>query len=182
MALQSLNDEQSPFFESAWELYTSAFPESERHSRSWFLEALKREPAFHASVFPYGGQLGALLFFWRTEYFVYVEHLAVTPSIRGRGLGKGVLSLLSGNVPVILEIEPVVDEVTMGRLQFYERAGFSRLPYPHCQPPYHPNQKPLPMELLCRGSVDEKLWQRFETWLASVMVSCKNLDLSDGIH
>ena len=39
--------------------------------------------------------------------------------------------------PLILEIDPPVDEIAVRRKAFYERCGFVENPYPHIHPAYH---------------------------------------------
>lgn len=39
--------------------------------------------------------------------------------------------------PVILEIDPPVDDLSHRRQGFYERAGYHANPYAHVHPPYH---------------------------------------------
>ena len=40
--------------------------------------------------------------------------------------------------PVVLEIDPPVDEIARRRQGFYQRCGFAVNPYPHVHPPYRP--------------------------------------------
>ena len=110
------------------------------------------------------GAFAGIIYYWLFADCVYVEHLARADSLRGRGLGKAALAIAQQHgLPVILEIEPAVDEVTAARLRFYERAGYHRLEYEHYQLPYHPGEAPLRLELLSYPQpADARLYRSFE--------------------
>ncbi len=42
---------------------------------------------------------------------------------------------------VVLEIDPVVDEVSTRRLEFYENLGFRESPFRHTCPKYQPDEQ-----------------------------------------
>ena len=68
-----------------------------------------------------------------------MEHFAIQPELRGSGLGGRVMEKLMGQgKPVVLEIDPPVDETARRREGFYRRAGFYPNPWPHIHPPYRP--------------------------------------------
>ena len=74
-------------------------------------------------------------------------------------------------MPVILEIEMPVDELTKRRLKFYELAGFIRNPHKHYMPPYHENDPPLEMEILTYPTqISEELYQRFARFQREVVM------------
>lgn len=140
---------------AAWQLYESAFPRCERRSAASHRAAVTHETVFHADELRLrdGGDFAGILYYWQwPEYSLcFVEHLAVQPELRGRGIGHAALELLRGTADcVLLEIEPVVDEQTARRLSFYRSAGFEPLPYEHVQLPYHVGDAPVPMVLLSR--------------------------------
>lgn len=95
------------------------------------------------------GQVVALVFYWRLPGCLFVEHLAVLGKCRGQGIGRAVLQWLQAKaMPIILEIEPVVDYATRRRLEFYAAAGFVELPFEHEQLPFHADSPAVPMRLL----------------------------------
>lgn len=114
-----------------------------------------------AGVDDAGGERGGdgvlgLLFLWEKPDYVFVEHLAIHPACRGLGLGHRAMELLhayAGDRPVILEIEPVVDEVTARRCRFYRDCGYHCLPYRHEQPPFHRGGAPVSLVLMSYPSV-----------------------------
>ena len=144
-----LRDNCAPEFAEAWNLYSAAFPQEERRSLSAHLAAMRDEPGFYCLHLSDAGGFVGLIFYWVLHDCVYVEHLAITETRRAMGFGKQALNLVEAyQLPVILEIEPVIDSVTERRLHFYESAGFHRLGFEHYQLPYHIGGNPLRLELL----------------------------------
>lgn len=115
-------------------VFMEAFPENERRPMEWLRRLLKEEPAMHLCTY----DDKAMLCYWQFATFVYVEYLAVDKSLRGQGMGGRIIRQLaeSVDVPVVLEVEPPVDELTKRRVAFYQRHGFQLLTYPYEQPSY----------------------------------------------
>ena len=88
----------------AWELYEKSFPYNER----WSEEAYDRafgDPNFEADGIWRGGEFIGILFHWGADGYRYVEHLAVSPALRGQNMGSAALSAFCRKVGrVILEI------------------------------------------------------------------------------
>lgn len=80
----------------------------------------------------------AMLCYWHFDTFIYVEYLAVDPTLRGGGIGRRIMERLVSDsmLPVILEVEPPTDQLTTRRVAFYQRLGFQLLPDPYVQPSY----------------------------------------------
>ncbi len=143
--LSSVDD---PLFAECWELYEASFPPVERRTLAC-QQAAMGDPAFRCLRLSVQGALAGIAFYWQTQSFLYVEHLAIHPARRGQGLGHKALELLCGQgLPLILEIEPVVDAATERRWRFYRSAGFHQLPYHHLQPVYRRGDAPLQLTLL----------------------------------
>lgn len=128
-------------------LYADAFPPEERRPLEHF------PPADEAFRFYAVGDAG-LLTAWEFAGFTYIEHFAVFPHMRGRGIGSQALALLSG--PVILEVEPPeLGHEARRRIAFYERNGFRLLPVGYVQPPYAPQLPAVPLRLMARGDIGD---------------------------
>lgn len=133
-------------------LYAESFPLCERRASAHHRAIAAAESDFypmelyHAS----GAFVGILCYWhWPQHELLFVEHLAIVPSFRGLGYGHAALRYLHQmNACIILEVEPVVDEVTARRLAFYKSAGFVRLSFEHVQLPYHVGGVPVSLELL----------------------------------
>lgn len=126
-----------------WPLYEASFPACER----WDAEAYDRafaDPAFEADAILLDGAFAGLLFHWTTDGFHYIEHLAVSPHLRGQQIGSRALEAFCCDRRVILEIDPPEEEVSIRRLHFYERLGFVANPHRYIHPsfrrPFHPHR------------------------------------------
>lgn len=133
-------------------LYAKSFPLCERRASAHHRAIAAAEPNFYPmELYQASGAFVGILYYWHwpQHELLFVEHLAIVPSFRGRGYGHAALRYLHQmNACIILEIEPVVDDVTARRLAFYESAGYVRLPFEHVQLPYHVGGAPVPLELL----------------------------------
>jgi GNAT superfamily N-acetyltransferase len=144
-----IKNENNPFFQAFWEIYESAFPLCERRSleeqirifadKTYFLDAwIKNEMVL--------GFIG----WWHCEKLRFIEHYAINPAYRSQGYGSLFLSEWIGQdaLPVILEIEPAVDEISRKRQLFYRKLGFKNNAIEHYQPPYHKGEKSLKLWLM----------------------------------
>lgn len=138
----------------AEKLYEESFPPAERRSPAHHRIIAAAEDAFHPmELSNASGEFVGILYYWHwpQHALLFVEHLAIMPSLRGRGFGHEALQLLQQDgICIILEIEPVADAATARRLAFYESAGFVPLPFEHEQLPYHIGDSPIPLTLLSR--------------------------------
>src|SRR5690554_3594726 len=108
-------------WEKVWELYEDSFPIAERRKVDDHLRACNDERFFPLSAWE-GQQLIGLMFFWEWDSYRYLEHLAVNPELRGQGHGSQLLKYLRDSEhTIILEIDPLSNELSVRRLQFYER-------------------------------------------------------------
>lgn len=129
-------------FAPAFALYEQSFPLHEQRFAAHQAQAMGDPRFFCESVWE-NGELLALLFSWRLEDICYVEHYAVNSSLRGGGLGSQILrEFCQREGKVVLEIDPLVDEISRRRKGFYERLGFCANPWPHAHPPYRKANAP----------------------------------------
>lgn len=119
----------------AMELYRLAFPPRERRSAEQHLRALA-DPRFHAEAIRCEGLFAGILFWWQGPAFRFVEHLAVSPALRGRNLGSRVLEAFCRDARTVLEIEPPEDAISCRRREFYRRLGFVENPQEYIHPSY----------------------------------------------
>lgn len=151
-----LQDIASPEFADAWRLYEQAFPFDERRSLADHDLAMQHESDFVCLALYRCNRFVGIMFYWLLSDCVFVEHLAIVESERGRGLGTAALNILKQYTkPIILEIEPPVDATGAQRLLFYESAGYVLLPHVHYQLPYQRGGSKLHLFLMsypCRAS------------------------------
>lgn len=121
---------------SVWNLYEESFPVAERRKMDDHLRACNDDRFFPLSAWE-GGELIGLMFFWEWDSYRYLEHLAVNPDLRGHGYGSQLLRYLRDSAhTIILEIDPLSNELSVRRLQFYERSGYTLTPYRFVHLPY----------------------------------------------
>lgn len=131
-------DAQNPLFLRAMDLYRQSFPEHEQRLWPDQLSAMEDE-AYHALLARREGELAGLAFCWDFDAYLYVEHLCVAPRLRGQGIGQRILALLAcAGKPVVLEIDPPEEEISIRRRHFYERCGYVANSFAHVHPPYRP--------------------------------------------
>lgn len=139
---QRLRSPLEPGYESWEKIFLSSFPENERRPFASMHHLMLHDSRVHMErvVMRQEGEpeCVGMLVWWDLESFVYVEYLAIDPAYRGRKIGEEVMSalLMAQQRPVILEVEPPVDDLTRRRVSFYNRLGFNLCPDPYEQPSY----------------------------------------------
>lgn len=119
-----------------WKLYEDSFPIAETRKVEDHLRASSDKRFFPLSAWD-GEQLIGIMFFWEWDSYRYLEHLAVNPNLRGHSYGTQLLKYLcDSNHTIILEIDPLINELSVRRLQFYERSGYTLTPYRFVHLPY----------------------------------------------
>ena len=91
-----------------------------------------------------------LLTTWHFEKFIYIEHFAIDPNLRSQGYGTEALNtfIQEHSKPIILEAEPLTDDITRRRIRFYERCGLTLYDFPYIQPAYTPESNPVELRLM----------------------------------
>lgn len=142
MELKRITSAEDKYFPKAWEIYNENFPWIERRSFEHKCVAMAND-RYHFNVYLDDDALVGILCYWESDEYIYIEHLAVDKAAHGGGYGSKVLqTLISGiNKAIILEIEPIVDEMTTRRWHFYERLGFKKNPFVHPLAPYHDEEE-----------------------------------------
>lgn len=122
-------------YEKAIALYAISFPPHEQREADSQKRILEQD-AYHFDVVCDGGQFVGEILYWDIGGFFYIEHFCVSPELRNRHYGQRILAEYD-KTPLILEIDPPVDGISIRRKGFYERCGFVENPYRHVHPPYH---------------------------------------------
>jgi len=129
-------DAGNPLMDAAMALYRRSFPAHEL--RLWpDQQAVMNDPLYHFDLCLLDGVLAGLILYWDFGAYIYVEHFCVEPTMRGHGLGTLILAeLAKKGKPIILEIDPLTDDVAVRRKGFYERCGYVANGFAHVHPPY----------------------------------------------
>ena len=145
------------FYDEAEALMEQAFPPEERRPRTEQREYADHNPLFRPNVLVEDGQFAGLLNYWQLEGFIYAEHLATLPALRGGGLGRRIMEefIRQAQGPIVLEVEPPTDELKQRRIGFYQRCGFTLWERPYIQPPYSDQLPSIPLRLMAHGHIEE---------------------------
>lgn len=173
-------DGSHPLFEEAFALYETSFPPNERRTRADHLRAMQ-DTAFEPLCAMEDDTLLADVFLWKTSEFVYLEHFAVQPTLRGHGCGSQILQqLLHTPSPFILEIEPPTDALTCRRKHFYERNGLHAQPYRHVQLPFQGGSKIQPLVIMAQQELSPAQCREFQRFLLDRVVLYTQYDVKNA--
>lgn len=134
-------------FEEVFPLMEEAFPDCERRTRAHQERLLSRGEYCLNVKRDEEGRAVAFLACWSFKEFRFVEHLAVSREMRGKGIGGILLSefLKQDDRPVILEVEPGKTPLALRRIGFYKQHGFYLNTFPYLQPPMRSGEAELPL-------------------------------------
>lgn len=138
------------------ELYEQAFPPEERRNLP-AQQLLLNNGALRLALLEDDGIYAGFVFYWALTDFVFIEHFAISPALRGGGIGSGVMRLMEEQHPrLVLEVEPPHSLNAQRRIRFYEGLGFKTYVFPYLQPPYQAGGAPLTMLLMQKGMSPEE--------------------------
>ena len=131
-----------PFFADAFDLYAQSFPiHEQRLSKSQ--QNILSHPQYHCDAVLEDDTFCGILFSWEIGSLTYIEHFAVSPSLRGQGTGSRILGEFLKTHPLtVLEIDPPQDDISIRREKFYQRLGLVSNDVSHYHPPYRPQTAP----------------------------------------
>lgn len=144
------NPPPAELFDTLFGLMERSFPACERRTKAEHLAEFER-PQFRSLCYCPDGKLAGFMNYWDMGDFVYLEHFAVSPELRGKGIGAALAEELKGlsRSMIVLEAEPPEQsETAKRRTGFYERLGFYFNPYDYVQPPISKKQPPVPLRLM----------------------------------
>lgn len=137
MHLERITSPEHPLFQQAMALYQLSFPPHEQREMP-SQRAIMCHPAYHFDAICQEDVFIGEALSWEIGDFRYIEHFCILPEMRNKRYGQRALALLLQDHPLMLEIDPPIDEISLRRKGFYERCGFVANPFPHVHPPYHP--------------------------------------------
>lgn len=185
-----ITDRKNPLFGTFMKIYSSSFPVFEQRTD------IQQDKAFddiHYHLAAYldsnaccsvesdktcstgDRNFAGFISYWEFDGYIYIEHFAVNNTIRGKGYGSKILdSFITAHLPkrIVLEIDPLEDEISRARLRFYERCGFSANAYVHRHPPYRSGCTPHPLIVLStNGEISETGYKRFSKDLSDIVMN-----------
>lgn len=136
-------------FDELYEIMIEAFPAFELRSERG-QRALLGHPSYRLLTEERGGRIVGFLAYWELTRCRFAEHVATRPEARGGGLGAGLMNRVTADspLPVILEIEPPVDELSRRRAGFYRRLGFALNDFYYEQLPLKAGDAPVELRIM----------------------------------
>ncbi|MBO5897542.1 MAG: GNAT family N-acetyltransferase [Clostridia bacterium] len=161
--------------DALYRLMLESFPRDELRSCE-DQRALLDEPTYLPFVVRgEGDEIVALMTVWELDEVVFLEHFAVSPALRGGGLGSRLLSELIERYdrPICLEVELPETETARRRIGFYRRNGFYLNEYDYVQPAYGKDRESVPLLIMTTGGeVDETAFARLRDALYREVYHC----------
>lgn len=146
-------------FNQLFSLIQLSFPTSERRNYAGHLGEFSEDRFRSICYIP--DVLKGILNYWDFGDFIYIEHFAIAPELRGQGTGSalmGELRTIVGNRTLVLEAEPPADsDIAARRIAFYERLGFVLNEYDYIQPALIEGEEPIPLVIM---SAPDKLTEK----------------------
>lgn len=167
-----ITDINDKWYKALTGIYSVSFPVYEQRDELQQIKAIG-DSRYHLLVTIKNENLLGFIAYWDFDTYVYIEHLAVNPAFRGESIGTTMLKTFDDVVKkqVLLEIDPVEDEVSEKRLRFYERLGYKKNPYTHTHPPYDSSFEPHKLIVLSLGrELSEDEYNLFYNDLANVVM------------
>lgn len=131
-----INSKDDKYFNDAMKIYQTSFPIFEQRTMKNQIEVLENKE-YYSTIICENNILIGLLFYWKYGKYTYIEHLAISPSLRGKNYGSKILKIFcEDNKNTILEIDNPIDEISIKRLKFYSKIGFKLQNFQHIHPPY----------------------------------------------
>lgn len=137
MELINIDNIAHPLYDSFSKLYSTAFPIFEQRTETQQTRAFSH-PKYHLSGYKEEDIFIGFISYWDFQEYIYIEHFAIDRQLRGSGYGSRILKdfISRKSKIVLLEIDPITDDISRSRLRFYRKCGFYENPYPHIHPPY----------------------------------------------
>lgn len=172
MIFERLTTAEHSIFPAAMDLYRASFPFHEQRESDSQRHIMGYEDYQFNLIYDENTFIGLVLC-WETENFIYVEHFCILPEMRNKQYGQRALELLHQQVkPVILEIDPPIDEVSTQRKGFYTRLGYQTNPYKHCHPAYRTSYEGHELVVMSYpGLLSEQLYHEFNHYLQTTVMA-----------
>jgi len=144
--LQSVNHD---LFAQAWQLYEQSFPTDERRTIANQAPLLTYE-VYHFNAVLFQDRFVGLILWWKFDTVCFIEHIATSPAIRGKGIGSRIITQFQRNNAehILLEVDLPKDDISQRRILFYQRLGFQLNQHPYQQPALNEDSQPVDLLLM----------------------------------
>ncbi|MDR2918505.1 MAG: GNAT family N-acetyltransferase [Tannerella sp.] len=173
MNIHRISERNDQWYTDFLSFYTDSFPIYEQRNEEQQIHAL-RDDRYHLDCYIEDSRLLAFIAYWDFRTYCYIEHLAVHPHWRGRSIGKKVLLRFMNDYSpyVLLEIDPVIDDISAKRFRFYQQLGFVENPYSHFHPAYDQHFEPHQLTVLSAPDViSQDEYKQFQNDLEKIVMN-----------
>ena len=136
-------------FDAVYAIMEQSFPLEEYRCYEG-QKALLKKPAYRIYAAKEAEQILGFGAVWQLENWLFLEHLAVEPQFRNRGIGAELLNFLAEK-HCCLEVELPETELSRRRIGFYQRNGFFLNNYPYVQPSLGEGRSSVPLSIMTSG-------------------------------
>ncbi|MDO5518677.1 MAG: GNAT family N-acetyltransferase [Clostridium sp.] len=161
-----INTQDSYYFKKMMAIYEISFPIFEQRTLNNQIEVLQEQDYYCTAVCEEAKLVG-IIWYWNLDEMKYIEHLAISPDLRGKGYGSKILkSFCEDNEKVMLEIDPPNDDISIRRLKFYSNLGFKLQDFQHTHPPYRKGYKGHSLKIMSlKTQLAEEEYEKFNAFL-----------------
>lgn len=166
MEFVRINSSDNNYFDDVMNIYKVSFPIFEQRTIKDQMDVLK-DDKYNCMAVCENNKLVGILLYWDLDNCKYIEHLAISPSIRGKNYGSRILKeLCENNETIVLEIDPPVDDISIKRLGFYSNLGFKLQEFEHIHPPYRKEYKGHKLKIMSfNRNLSEDEYNKFNVFL-----------------
>ncbi len=137
-------------FDEIYKIMKESFPREERRSKKGQAALFNKDFYSVYVLRDKGNKIMAFAAAYEFEAMMFIEHLAVCPEHRNRGLGALLINEIKSlaSNPICLEVEEPDSEIAKRRIGFYERLGFILNNYPYVQPSLGKGRAEIPLKIM----------------------------------
>ncbi len=140
-------------FDKVFDLMKKSFPSAEYRPYDKQYCLLDKDN-YRITVLKEDEKIIAFIAVWNLCGFDFIEHLAVDPEYRGKNIGTQFMKkYISTNTnKLVLEVEDKNDDISLRRINFYQRLGFVLTNATYIQPTLSGVNDIIPLRLMCYPS------------------------------
>jgi len=156
ISLQKITSADIAWYSYAEELLVTSFPVEEYRELAEQRHRTDHSSSFSLQIILLDSSPVGFISWWNFTDFLYIEHLAIDPLKRNIGIGEKVLynTRQLVKLPIVLETELPVTEISKRRIAFYQRNGLQLWERDYLQPPYRKGFPFLPLKLMATIELD----------------------------
>lgn len=173
MHITQISGAEDKYFDEFLRIYASSFPTYEQRTAEQHLYAFENS-AYTVNGYTKDGSLIGFIAYWDFTDHIYIEHLAIHPAFRGMNHGSNLLSqfIEQHTQIIILEIDSVVDDISIKRYNFYKQLGFIKNEHTHIHPAYRKGFEDHPLVVMStQRALSNEEYKQFYANLKSVVMN-----------